>query len=63
MKKELVELLFEIDYALKIQGSFYTVFKEFVFADSVSECRSKAETIREELELKNKQQIHIFIGD
>jgi hypothetical protein len=58
-----VELLFEIDYALKIHGSFYTVFKEFVFADSVSECWSKAEPIKEELELKNKQQIHIFIGD
>lgn len=63
MKKELVELLFEIDYALKINGNFYTVFKEFVFADSVSECWGKAEPIREELELKNKQQIHIFIGD
>ena len=56
-----MELLFEVDFALKINGNFQTVHKEFIFAESVSECQFEAESIREELFIRKNQHVHIFI--
>jgi hypothetical protein len=54
-------MLYEVDFSLKINGMFKSVHKAFIFADSVSECQDKAESIRDELPQNNKQYIHIFI--
>jgi hypothetical protein len=54
-------MLFEVDFAVKINGNFQTVHKEFVFAESVSDCQDKAETIRNELLVNNNHHVHIFI--
>jgi hypothetical protein len=54
-------MVFEVNFAVKINGNFQTVHKAFVFAESVSECQEKSEGIREELSLNKKHHIHIFI--
>jgi hypothetical protein len=54
-------MLFEVDFAIKVYGSFHTVHKEFVYANSVSECQDKAEQIREDLRQHKSNQVHIFI--
>lgn len=54
-------MLYEVDFSIKINGLFHSVYKGFVFANSVSECQEKAESILEELPQKDKHHIHIFI--
>jgi dynactin complex subunit len=54
-------MLFEVDYSIKINGNFQTIYKEFIFAASVSECQYKAEVIRDELHQNKQQHVHIFI--
>jgi hypothetical protein len=56
-------MVFEIDFALKINGSFQTFHKELIFAGSVSECQDMAEAIRAELPHNQNYQVYIFIGD
>jgi hypothetical protein len=56
-------MLFEVDFSIKINGYFQTVHKEFIFAESVSECQDKAESIREELPQNKHNHLHIFIED
>jgi hypothetical protein len=58
-----VGMLFEVDFAVKINDSFQTIHKEFIFADSVSKCQGEAETIRNELPHNRNHHIYIFIGD
>jgi hypothetical protein len=54
-------MLFEVDFTIKVHGSFHSVHKAFVFANSVSECQDKAEQIRAELRQDKNNQVHIFI--
>ena len=54
-------MLFEVDFALKINGTFQTISKDFIFAESVSECQDKAEEIRKKLRHSKNQNIYIFI--
>jgi hypothetical protein len=56
-----VEMVFEVNFALKVNGKFHVVHKAFVFAESVSDCQEKSEGIREELSLNKNHHIHIFI--
>jgi hypothetical protein len=54
-------MLFEVNFAVKINGNFQMIHKAFVFAESVSDCQGKSESIREELSLYKNHHIHIFI--
>jgi hypothetical protein len=60
--RRVVLMLFEVNFDLKINGNFQTIHTAFVFADSVSECQEKAESIRNELPQSKRQHVHIFIG-
>ncbi|NEX77397.1 hypothetical protein G4Z05_00585 [Bacillus thermocopriae] len=59
--RRVVLMLFEVDFALRINDNFLTIHKAFVLADSVSECQKKAEGIRNELPQNKLHQVHIFI--
>jgi len=61
--RRVVVMLFEVDFALRINGNYQTIHTAFVAADSVSECMDKAEGIRDELPQSKNQHVHIFIGD
>jgi hypothetical protein len=54
-------MVFEVNFALKFNGNFQTIHKAFVFAESVSDCQEKSESIRDELALNKNHHIHIFI--
>lgn len=54
-------MVFEVDFAVQINNSFHTVQKAFIFADSVSECQDKAESLRDELIQSKNHHVHIFI--
>jgi hypothetical protein len=54
-------MVFEVNFAIKINGNFKSVHQAFVFAEGVSDCQEKSEGIREELPQNKKHQIHIFI--
>ncbi|MBT2722280.1 hypothetical protein [Bacillus sp. ISL-46] len=54
-------MLFEVNFAVKINGNFQNVHKAFVFAESVSDCQEKSKSIREELSINKNHHIHIFI--
>jgi hypothetical protein len=54
-------MLYEVDFSVKVNGNFQTIHKEFIFADSVSECQDKAESIRDLLSQNKQQHVHIFI--
>jgi hypothetical protein len=54
-------MLFHVDFALKVNGNFQIVHKAFIFAESVSECQDKAETVRDKLPQNKQQHVHIFI--
>ena len=60
--RRVVIMIFEIDFAININGDFQTIHTAFVSADSVSECQEAAKTIRTELPQNEKQHVHIFIG-
>lgn len=57
-------MLFSVDFSIKVNGLFSTIYTALIHAISVSECMYKAERIKEEklVEFKN-QQVHIFIEE
>jgi hypothetical protein len=54
-------MVYEVNFVIKINGNFQSVHRAIVFAESVSDCQEKSESIREELSQNKKQHIHIFI--
>ncbi|MCM3663476.1 hypothetical protein M3204_03620 [Mesobacillus subterraneus] len=54
-------MLFEVDFAIKINNCFQTVHKAFIDAESVSDCMYQAEEEIEQLPVNKSNQIHIFI--
>lgn len=54
-------MLFEVDFAIKINNCFHTVHKAFIDAESVSDCMYQAEEEKEQLPANESNQIHIFI--
>jgi hypothetical protein len=54
-------MLYQVDFSIKVNGSFFNVHQEFIFAQSVSECQDHAEKIREELPHNQQHHVHIFI--
>jgi hypothetical protein len=56
-----VDMLYHVDFAIKINDSFQVVHKAFIFAESVSECQDKAETMREKLPQNKQHHVLIFI--
>lgn len=55
--------MFEVDFAIKVKGSFCTVHTAFIHASSVSECQDKADELKETLPQFKDHHVHIFIGD
>lgn len=55
-------MLYEVDFAIKVNGSFSTIYTAFVQALSVSECQFKAEEIRDSLPQARNHNVQIFIG-
>lgn len=56
-------MLFEVDFSIKVNDSFCTVHKQFIFAQSVSECQEQAEEILETLPQQKSHHVYIFIED
>jgi hypothetical protein len=54
-------MLYEVDFAIKINQCFQTVHKAFIDAESVSECQDHAEEVREQLPVNQNNHVHIFI--
>jgi hypothetical protein len=54
-------MLYEVDFAIKLNGSFSTVHTEYIFAHSVSECQDRAEEILQDLPQNKNHHVHIFI--
>jgi hypothetical protein len=54
-------VLYEVDFAEKINECFYTIHNELIYAGSVSECKHQAKEIRDTLNQYQKREIHIFI--
>ncbi|WP_170169225.1 hypothetical protein [Mesobacillus subterraneus] len=54
-------MLFEVDFAVKINNCFQTVHKAFIDAESVLECHDQAEEVREQLPVNQNNHVHIFI--
>jgi hypothetical protein len=55
-------MLYEVDFAIKVLGSFCTVHTAFIQAISVSECQAKAEEIRNTLPQSRNHDVRIFIA-
>lgn len=56
-------MLYAVDFAIKLNGTFHTIHTAFIEAISVSECQHKAEEMREELPQAKTQHIRIFIEE
>lgn len=54
-------MLYKVDFSIKVNDSFCTVHKVFIFAESVSECQDKAEEIRDTIPQNENNDIRIFI--
>lgn len=54
-------MLYEVDFSIKVNDSFCTIHKEFIFAQSVSECQDQAEIILQELPQSKNHHVRIFI--
>lgn len=54
-------MIYEVDFAIKLHGTFQTIYTAFIEAMSVSECQYKAEKIKENLPQDKTQDIRIFI--
>ncbi|UOE54940.1 hypothetical protein [Cytobacillus oceanisediminis] len=54
-------MLFSVDFTIECNGGFSTVHTALIHAMSVTECKSVAEDILEELPELTDQKIHIFI--
>lgn len=55
-------MFYEVDFAIKVKGSFCTIHTAFIHAMSVSECQDKAEELRDTLPHAQKNDVRIFIG-
>jgi hypothetical protein len=56
-----MRMVYPVDFSIKINGNFQTIHKAFIFADSVSECRDKAEDMCNDLPQNKNHHVHIFI--
>jgi hypothetical protein len=54
-------MVYEVDFSIKVDNVFRTIYKAFIYADSVSECQHEAELIRDSLARHKNNKIHIFI--
>lgn len=54
-------MLFEVDFAIKINESFCTIYIAFLQAETVSECHSQATEIANTLPQSKNHEVHIFI--
>ncbi len=54
-------MMYEVDFSIKLNGSFYSIHKEFIFAQSISECQDHAENILNGLPHNRNHHVHIFI--
>lgn len=54
-------MIYEVDFAIKINNTFQTIHTAFIEAISVSECQHKAETIKDKLPHAKTEDIRIFI--
>jgi len=54
-------MVFSVDFAIQITGDFHTVYSALIQAESVTECKSTAQQIKESLPENSKQEVLIFI--
>jgi len=56
-----IDMVFSVDFAIQINGDFHTVYSALIQAESVTECKSTAQQIKESLPENSKQEVLIFI--
>lgn len=54
-------MLFTVDFSIKVNGLFSTIYTAFIDALTVSECKQKAEYIKEKLPENKHHHVHVFI--
>lgn len=56
-------MVFSVDFCIRVNNTFCTIYAMLVHAMSFSECRAIAEEVKEELPANKKHHVHIFIED
>lgn len=54
-------MLYSVDFSIRINEMFHTIYTAFIHAMSVSECMSLAEDIKNNLPENKKYHVRIFI--
>lgn len=56
-------MLYAVDFSIRVNESFSTIYTALIHAISVSECMGIAEEIKDTLPENKKQHVHIFIEE
>ena len=56
-------MLYQVDFAIRVKGSYCDIYQAFIFAMSLKEVKKEAEEIKAEIPGYKKQKIHVFIGE